>query len=623
MCGIGGFAGTGNIGDFRTLSAMIERLRHRGPDGEGMALLTDQGWREIGPPVERGKVGLAHTRLSIVDLSDRGRQPMAFGSGRLRVVYNGEIYNFRELRMELARRDMRFSSQSDTEVLLAMIASLGIEKTLRDINGMFAFAAWDDETSAMYLARDRAGKKPLYYVLRPDGSLFFASELKALVAAGVIDTDDLDLAALHQVWTFGYTVGERTIYRQARRLLPGHYAVWRDGRFQTREYWDCPFGRHRPDGRKLDDLADELEEILSDAVRIRLLADVPVGLFLSGGIDSSLVGAIASRKAGVATKAYTIGFPDSRFDETRYASSVARVLGLDHETLVVRDDMRSSCEQIARHFDEPFGDSSAIPTFFVSGLARTKVKAVLGGDGGDELFAGYDSYEEGLRLWGSRRQRRMFSRRASLSGLIWDARRKAAIEAHPLTMWEATLGPFRRRRLFSKRAMGAVRMRDVYSNRQRWYERVAGADFLSQMQYVNFKTYLPDDILVKVDRMSMAHGLECRSPLLDHRVIEFAARLPPQARISENGERKVVLKHLLRRYLPPDLVDRPKKGFSIPWAEWWSDTDNLELRRRWRLACREWFEPDAADWLFASRGDSADMWHWRAFSTLVFMERLR
>jgi asparagine synthase (glutamine-hydrolysing) len=377
------------------LEAMMRSLRHRGPDDEGLAL-----WDEAGRAItdERpGAAGLAHTRLSVIDLSNAGHQPMPGTDENLWITFNGEIYNFEEQRRELAARGRLFRSHTDTETILNLCEEYGLSGALARMNGMFAFAIWDRRRRTLALARDRAGKKPLYYTLRPDGTLLFASEIKALLASGCVDASRLDEAAIVQFWTYGYVMGERTFFRDIRRLLPGHCAEWSDGKFSTRAYWDCPFGQGGWENRSVDDLADELEALLADAIRLRLIADVPVGLFLSGGIDSSLVAALARCVAGPDLQTFTIAFTEDSHDESKHAAAIARHLGVVNRVLTVAEHLQDHFQSIACHFDEPFGDSSAIPTFFVAALARRHVTVALTGDGGDELFAGYQNHVEALR----------------------------------------------------------------------------------------------------------------------------------------------------------------------------------------------------------------------------------
>ena len=618
MCGIVGFAGKAPLLDARRLSAMSAALAHRGPDAHGLRL-----WNAAGHDAadgEPGCVGLAHRRLSVIDLSPAANQPACNEDGTLWISYNGEFYNFEAGRTELERQGHQFRSRSDTETILHLYESCGIEETLRRMNGMFAFGLWDGRRRTLILARDRIGKKPLYYTVTPDGALLFASEIKALLASGRVPREPIDLAAFMQFWTFGYTVGERTLYPAIRRLLPGHFAVWKDGALSVSRYWDCPFNPEPSGRRSLDDLADELESLLCDAIRLRLIADVPLGLFLSGGVDSSLIAALTVKVAGRDLRAFTIAFPQQEFNEAPYALQVARHLGIRTTVLSVEEDLRAACGQIAAQFDEPFGDSSAVPTFFLSKLARRHVTVALTGDGGDELFAGYDSYADGLRLWGDRSQRRVFAKPRRGMERVWDLKRRLTPPGARLTAWGRLMAGRQRRRLFAPAFLRQIRGIDVAAERARWYLPAAQSDLLSRMQYVDVKTYLPDDILVKVDRMSMAHALECRSPLLDYRIAEFAARLPYEARFDASGRGKNLLRKVLSRHLPPALFERPKQGFAVPWAQWCQGDFGRGLRARWqRLRC-PYFAAGSGEFLFPADHPGPSRLQWNAFAALPYLE---
>ncbi|WP_051822394.1 asparagine synthase (glutamine-hydrolyzing) [Desulfonatronum thiodismutans] len=614
MCGIVGFASHKPLLEHDTLVAMRDTLVHRGPDDAGVMI-----WNASGKQCrhEPGVVGLGHRRLSIIDLSQAGRQPMSNETGDVWITYNGEFYNFSEYRKELAKRH-GFASNSDTETIIHLFEDYGISGTLERMNGMFAFALWDVASKTMYLARDRLGKKPLYYSHQPDGTLIFASEIKALLQSGMVDQARIDPIALIQFWTYGYVIGERTVFEQIKRLLPGHHATWRDGELSIREYWDCPFGVDVFTGRSLDDLAEELEELLCDAIRLRMVADVPVGLFLSGGVDSSLVAALVAKAAGRSVNSYTIGFTDQAYDESAQAAEISGRLGLSNTMLAVTDEMEPSFAAIVRQFDEPFGHKSAIPTYFVAKLAKEHVSVALTGDGGDELFGGYDFYAKALSLWGDSEQRKFFSKPGTLLQKVSDLWFRHVLKKQKLTVLEMLVSPRNLRKLLCQEVWEGVRGKSWYGDREQWYARVAVADVLSQFQYVNLKTYLPDGVLVKVDRMSMAHALECRSPILDHRVVSFAARLPYWAKIDGQGRRKSILKHILRKYLPEHLVDLPKKGFSPPWDQWCRGPLGMHLKNSWLRQDNGYQNPAAAALLFPGRGVGSDTLQWNAFSSLHF-----
>ena len=617
MCGIAGFISQAPLFDGAQLRAMRDTLAHRGPDDAGLGL-----WDSAGQSVAEGpaEVGLAHRRLSIIDLTAAGHQPMSNEAGDLWITYNGEFYNFPEHRAGLAPRH-RFASHTDTETILHLYEEHGLEETLRRMSGMFAFALWDTKSRRLLLARDRLGKKPLYYAHLPDGSLIFASEIKALLASGRIDRGRIDPEALVQFWTYGYTTGARTILRQVRRLLPGHFAVWQDGRLTETEYWDCPFGVGDLHRESPQALADQLEGLLADAIRLRLVSDVPVGLFLSGGIDSSLIAALTAKAAGVAMNTFTIGFSDAAFDEAPHAQAVAAHLGLPNQVLRVTEDIQPSVEAIARHFDEPFGDSSCIPTWFVAKLAREHVTVALTGDAGDELFAGYNSYAKALALWGTPEQRRQFASGGTPVRRLLDAWFRFACRDRKLTVLEMMMSPRELRGILSDELWRSASETPLYESRERWYGRVAGADLLSQLQYVNLKTYLPDDILVKVDRMSMAWALECRSPFLDHRVVEFAARLPFEAKIDAQGRRKAILRRILARHVPDHLINRPKMGFGVPWAQWCAGPLGDRLRAAWKGQANPRHRREAAARLFPRGRTGCASRQWNAYCALLYFEQ--
>ena len=617
MCGIVGYVGVRPGWSSATLERMREALIHRGPDGAGAVR-----WRADGQPAADGEpagTGLGHRRLSIIDLSAAGAQPMTNEDGTVWITYNGEFYNFQDYRQELEARGHVFRSHCDTETILHLYEEYGLEKTLARMNGMFAFGMWDVRRRELILARDRAGKKPLYYAHLPDGSLLFASELKALLASGAIDRERRDETALDQVWLLGYTAGERTLYAQIRRLPAAHCLVWKEGRISIRPFWNCPFGQDVWRDRPLENLADELEALLADAIRIRLIADVPVGLFLSGGIDSSLVAALAAKVTGGRVQSYTIGFPDADYDEAPFAEKVAAALGIENHRRVVHEDVLQHARDIARLYDEPFGDSSAIPTWIVSKLARQDMTVALTGDGGDEVFAGYDFLRQAVRIWGGGAQRRAFLRPMTLPEHIWEWRLRLRGFRRGYSSLERRIPRRLRRELFDPAFRRRNPLEAAFADRWGWYDQVAEADWLSRIQHLMFKTWLPDDFLRKVDTASMAHSLECRCPLLDHRVVEFAARLPFAAKIAPGGRGKHLLRTILARHVPAELFERPKQGFMVPWERLCQGKVARNLREQWRTRARPPFQGAAADLLFpeAGTGPAANFAAWTGFATLA------
>jgi len=583
MCGLAGFVDWRTQTDADTLRAIGEAmnctLAHRGPDAGDV-------WTEA----ESGTV-LAHRRLAIIDLSPAGAQPMHSRDGRYVIMLNGEIYNYRDIRRELAAAGRRFRSESDTEVLLEACAEWGIQGACERSIGMFAIALWDRRTRTLLLARDRLGIKPLYYAASPERVLF-ASQLKALRVPGWSPTIDSD--AVVGYLRFGYVGQPRTIFREAAKLPPGHILTLRAGEAPLLTcFWDAR-AVARAGAREADEAGDEhelterLDALLRDAVRLRMIADVPLGAFLSGGIDSSTVVALMQAQSTVPAKTFSIGFREQGYDEADHARRVAAHLGTDHtEVYIEPEHALEIIPRLTEWFDEPFADVSQIPTYLVSEVTRRHVTVALSGDGGDELFAGYDRY-----FWAERLMLILHSipqplRRAS----------QAALRALSPSAWNFLFGvvPSSWRpalpgdRLHKLATILDYRESDaIYRRLVSMWERpheiaAAGtepagpftdatiaADFperLSRMQYLDLVTYLPDDILTKVDRATMAVGLEGRVPLLDHRVVSFASTLPARLKV-RHGRGKWLLRQVLHRYVPEALVDRPKMGFGVPIGAW-------------------------------------------------------
>jgi asparagine synthase (glutamine-hydrolysing) len=568
MCGfVGIFDPSGRAPIDRALLERMNRSqRHRGPDGEGMHVA--QG------------IGLAHTRLAIIDL-DGGAQPMFNEDHSAVVVYNGEIYNFRDLRDELRAQGHRFRSASDTEVIVHAWEEWG-EACVARLRGMFAFALWDERQRTLFLARDRLGIKPLHYAVLPGGPLLFASELKALLAHPDLPRR-IDPCAVEDYLAYGYVPDPKTIYRDARKLPPGHSLAWRVGQAAPRQerYWQLRFAARQR--LSVQRAAEELLERLEEAVALRLVADVPLGAFLSGGVDSSAVVAMMRRRATTPVDTCSIGFAEHDHDESAFARQVAEACGTRHHVGHARVQDLDVIERLPGVYDEPFADGSAIPTLQLCALARGVVKVALSGDGGDELFAGYRRhrwhlYEEWVRA------ALPSVIRATLFGALGALYPKLDWAPRPLrlksTLAELALDPADayfesvsiasaavRRRLY---AAGLRRELQGYTGaeviRGHWRE-TSGQHPLDQAQYADLMTYLPGDILTKVDRASMAHGLEVRVPLLDHVLVEWAATLPPRLRLNARGS-KYVLKTALAPHLPPAILRRGKMGFAVPLAAW-------------------------------------------------------
>ena len=577
MCGIVGYAGISGAVDERLVVAMRDRLEHRGPDGAGIWSAAD------------GSVVLGHRRLAILDLSETGAQPMLTSDRRLAITFNGEIYNHAELRAELATSGAQFVGRSDTEVLLAAYRAWG-ERCVSRLRGMFAFAIYDSESRSLFMARDRAGEKPLYWA-RHRGGLVFASELKALLADPEF-RPRMGAEGLAYYLALGYVPANLCILAGVHKLMPAHHLTWRLGAPAPTitRYWDLPDPQPEAQAPADGRLVDELEAALTASIREQLVADVPVAVLLSGGVDSSVVTAIAARVSAAPVRTFTIGIPgDPELDESAYARRVARHFATDHVELPLDSASVSLIQTLARQYDEPIADSSMIPTYLLARTVGRHCKVVLGGDGGDELFGGYHSYQSLLRL-------------AHIRGLLPSfARTFAARIASALP-----IGTRGRNAVMSLRgsvADGIGQLPLWYTDSdvarvspwlQRQNDHAAPAHWRSGLvqesrglpgaaMAADFRSYLPEDILVKVDRAAMLCSLEVRAPYLDCRVIEFAFRAVPNSARVTPGDRKILLKSLAKRLLPGDLdIDR-KQGFEIPIWTWLTPTAIDE----WSESCRE------------------------------------
>ena len=584
MCGIAGFFSTKNIPKVKlekTAGKLISALKHRGPDDNGYYC------------EENTSLFLCHTRLSILDLSNKGKQPMAF-CGKV-IVYNGEIYNYLQLKEELlSENDVEFQSTSDTEVLLKCLHFWGVEKTLKKANGMFAFALWDREEKKIILARDRVGIKPLYYGI-VNRCLYFASELKG-IAQNDFFNPELDMDSLSLFFKFGYIPFPYSIYKGIKKLKQGCF-VEIDSQMNERvySYWNLlsvvSSRKNELKDISYNDALCEFERILKSSVKKRLISDVKVGAFLSGGVDSSLISSIASGFCKINT--FTVGFYEKEYDESSYARKVAEKINSNYtEIFVSIDDAKKTIPKIPVVYDEPFADSSQIPTMLISELTRKYVKVSLSGDGGDELFGGYNRYYRAGRVW-PKLQKIPFIVKKFLSTLI---------EITPVSFLDAFVDIFKvffdrdyrqyvsgdRIKKFSE-MITEKDFADFYkafvSHWKKADELVLGKsgaeykvfdmgelyksnyNYFELMMLIDFFYYLPDDILVKVDRASMSVGLEARVPFLDHKIAEFVYSLPMNIRIRAD-KRKAFLKDILKKYVPSQIIERPKKGFGIPLSEW-------------------------------------------------------
>jgi asparagine synthase (glutamine-hydrolysing) len=645
MCGFVGFLTEGGSRDSEaTVLAMARAIAHRGPDADGAWVDNEAG------------VAFGHRRLSIVDLSAAGHQPMASSSGRYMLVFNGEIYNFPVLRLELEQRGHTFRGNSDTEVMLAAFEAWGIEASLKRFVGMFAFALWDRLERQLTLGRDRLGEKPLYYGWISN-TFLFGSELKGLRAhplwRGEINRDALAVYLRHN-----YVPGPYSIYHGVHKLPPGTYLNIRFSMVgQSPEpisYWSArqvaEAGLSDPFKGSAAEAVDALETLLKDAVRQQMVADVPLGAFLSGGIDSSTIVALMQSQSDRPVKTFSIGFHEEGYDEAVHAKSVAGHLGTEHTELYVSpQEALDVIPRLPTLYDEPFADSSQIPTFLVAQLARRHVTVSLSGDAGDELFAGYNRYFWGRSLWRRLGPIPLPVRTMAAAGLTalppagWDAAFKATGWALPAKLRLRTPGD----KLHKLAAILAVDSPEtMYRKLVSHWETpsdllVAGSepptaltdlerwaalpDFTQRMMHLDLVSYLPDDILVKVDRAAMGVSLESRVPMLDHRVVEFAGRIPMNLKIRE-GQGKWILRQVLHRYVPQALIDRPKMGFGVPIDSWlrgplreWAE----DLLSEPRLRNDGYFDPALIHQKWHEHLSGKRNWQYHLWDVLMFQAWLK
>lgn len=564
MCGIAGFTRYFDpTGDLSSLERMGDRIAHRGPDAHGEYL--DEG------------IGLCHRRLSIIDLSTAGNQPMFSEDGNLVIVFNGEIYNYLELRKDLEKKGYEFKSKTDTEVILALYQFEGF-RCLDKLFGMFAIALWDKHKQELFLARDRLGKKPLYYY-HDQKKFVFGSEIKAILEIETVPKE-IRHDAIYDFFVYQYVPESKSIFNNIHKLKPGHFLTINKNGVNVKQYWDVTFKTQTTSSE--DEISEGLFDIVDACTKQRMISDVPLGAFLSGGVDSSGVVALMAKNSQKPVVTCSIGFDSKKYDEIQYAKQVADQYHTTHHELTVKENILDNLDHIAGFFDEPFADQSLVPTFFVSQLAKTKVTVALAGDGGDENFAGYSKYsvdqiENNLRnkIPGFIRENlfppfvnplqhsniRSFNR----AGTLLNAMSKSPAEGFYLTntfmtdmMWNRLANDNLKREI------------DEYHpsiQSMQFYNAADADDHLSRVLYTDIKTYLVGDILVKVDRMSMANSLEVRAPILDHRVVEYAASIPSHLKLHRK-EKKYILKKAFGRLLPPDILYRKKMGFSVPLAHW-------------------------------------------------------
>jgi asparagine synthase (glutamine-hydrolysing) len=619
MCGISGklyFDATRPI-EREIVERMNAVLAHRGPDDAGIYC--------------DGAIGLAHRRLSIIDLSPAGHQPMSNEDGTIWITFNGEIYNFQDLRPALAARGHRFRSNTDTEVILHLYEDHGTD-CLRFLRGMFAFAIWDGPRHQLFLARDRLGKKPLCY--QQDAHAFrFASEAKAILQDPEVQAC-ADMASLSQYLTFGYVPSPGSAFQGFRKLPPGHYLTCRDGRVEVVRYWRLRRDqkRERPEAEWCEEIVSRLEE----AVRLRMISDVPLGAFLSGGIDSSAIVALMSRVGAGPVKTFSIGFEEPEYDELRYARQVAEQFGTEHHELVVRPDAAAILPNLAWHYDEPFGDSSAVPTYYVAEMTRQHVTVALNGDAGDESFGGYDRYVANLLAaafdrWpgaGLLRQSIRFGLRlvphsGTRTSLLYRGRRfldgLADAPERRYARWLCHFYGDRKTELCTPSFFAATGGVDALEVLLTAYRESNAPDFGDATLGVDAGLYLPDDLLVKVDIASMAHSLEARSPFLDHEFMEFAATIPFPLKV-RGRVKKYILKKALTGMLPDEVLHRPKMGFGVPIDHWFRHELKdmaFDMLLSPRAINRGYFRPDTVSRLLDEHVQERTSWHYLLWTLLM------
>jgi asparagine synthase (glutamine-hydrolysing) len=568
MCGIAGYIVKDKNAPMAErealLDAMCRVIKHRGPDDQGMLV--------------KNRAAIGMRRLSIIDLVG-GHQPIFNEDGTIAIVFNGEIYNFQELKKELESRGHRFQTNSDTETIVHAYEEFG-EDCPNHLRGMFAFAIWDERNEKLFIARDRVGKKPLYFTQTKSGVFLFGSELKSLMLHPEFERE-IKPEALDAYFTFGYVPDPLCIFKNVEKLAPGHFLIFQNDKIITKQYWD--FRYEKTVARNEEDYLDELRSLIDEAVRVRLISEVPLGAFLSGGVDSSAVVGYMARNMNQPVKTFSIGFNEDSYDELKYARIAAKHFGTDHHEFIVTPDMVKIVDELVWHFDEPFADSSALPTYMVSKLARDYVTVILSGDGGDELFAGYTRYVVDKKRSGLARLPR-FVREGLMKPLSESLPHGAFgrnylrnVSLEPIDRYIDSISHFTE---LNKRILYTKDFRSKLSNNgfsaghklfRSFAEKVDTGDAVDKLLYLDSKTYLPGDILTKVDRMSMAVSLEARAPLLDHKLIEFVTRIPSSLKL-KGVETKHIFKRAVRSLVPDEILDRPKQGFGVPIATWINQT---------------------------------------------------
>ncbi len=572
MCGIAGAYGPtpslGGLAADPVIKRMCDVIAHRGPNDWGCRV-------EI---FDESQLLMGMRRLSIIDVSS-GHQPISNEDGTVWIVFNGEIYNYRELRAELVARGHRFETRTDTEAIVHLYEEEG-ERCVERLRGMFGLAIWDSRDRSLTLARDRVGKKPLHYALA-GGAFVFGSEIKSLLRHPAVKRE-VDFEAISDFLTFGYVPDPRTAFKDIHKLPPGHTLTFKDGRIRLRRYWNFNYAG---DGRaeappNENEYLERLRELLAESVRVRLESEVPLGAFLSGGIDSSVVVALMSREMSQPVKTFSIGFSEADFDELRHARVTAKLIGADHHEFVVTPDVCGLAEEIIWHHDEPFADVSSVPTYMVSKMASDHVTVVLSGDGGDEVFGGYERYivereREKFEMIPSFLRRQILLRlsRALPQG-AYGKRYLSTNSREPGPRYVDSISYFDEEIKKSLLAAPVLTKLNGYSPAtafERIFEEPISKAGLDRQMYLDSKTYLPGDILAKVDRMSMAHSIETRAPLLDHHLIEFVQTIPASLKLiraNNRWETKHILKRAATGLIPDEIIHRPKQGFDVPIKYW-------------------------------------------------------
>lgn len=565
MCGIVGFVNNAaRAADREVLGAMNAAIVHRGPDDDGFYL--------------HENVGLAMRRLAIIDLAS-GKQPMHNEDRSKWIVFNGEIYNYRELREDLEQRGHRFYTHSDTEAIVHLYDEYGVD-CLQHLRGMFAIAIWDETEKTLFLARDRVGKKPILYSHQANGDLVFGSEFQAMLKHPSV-TREVDYAAIDSYLSYLCVPAPQTAFTQIRKLEPGHWLRWHDGKVETQRYWLPDFSKKIKITES--EAIDETTRILREATRMRMISEVPLGAFLSGGVDSSAVVALMAQESETPVKTFSIGFEEQDFSELKYARRVAEHVGAEYNEFIVRPDALEVLPLLVDHYGEPYADSSAIPTYYVAKETRRHVTVALNGDGGDESFAGYERYMA-MELAEMYRSIPVFVRKALIEGpvnllpssplkktRIRDVQRfftSANEDRLPrYHRWMSTFKPAVRAEMYTDDFKARMNGSNTSDLLDKWFARANGLGVLDATLLTDQMTYLPNDLLVKVDIATMANSLEARSPFLDHKMIEFAASLPENLKMSRLRT-KSLLKKVAARLVPPDVVYRRKMGFGVPVGKW-------------------------------------------------------